>query len=152
MSYVLSVEMGSQLNEAIADVVVQAEASRAILTDEGGNILACSPEPDGADHEVQTVAALAAGSFAANCELARLCDETAFRAVSHEGEQTSLFVQAIGEHHLLVVIFERTTTLGLVKLYAGKAARELQQRLTERPTASPSHPTAFELSTQGNIF
>ncbi|MCE9614394.1 MAG: roadblock/LC7 domain-containing protein [Lentisphaerae bacterium] len=125
----LDIEQARALNRVVTDLLVQAEASVVLLTDIGGNVLAQAPQRN--DPHLQTMAALAAGAFSATRELARLTGETAFRSVSHEGEQTSLFVQSLNEDFLLVIVFQRTTTLGLVKLYGRQAATDLAPMLGE---------------------
>jgi len=130
MTSALTAEQGGLLTQAVSDLLVQAEATTVLLADIGGNILAQSPARD----ENHTIAALAAGSFCATRELAVLSGETTFHAVSHEGEQTSIYVQSVTSNYLLLVIFQKTTTLGLVKLYARKSARELRPLLGEIAT------------------
>lgn len=136
----LDVEQARALNRIVTDLLVQAEASVVLLTDIGGNVLA--QEPQRTDPQLQTMAALAAGAFSATRELARLTGETAFRSVSHEGEKTSLFVQSLTDDFLLVIVFQRTTTLGLVKLYGRQAATDLSPLLGDLRHQSPA-PTRY---------
>lgn len=146
MATALTVENSGQLKQIIADLLVQAEALTVLLTDIGGNVMAQAPERD--DPEIQTVAALAAGSFCATRELASLSGERAFHAVCHEGEETSIYVANVEGDYLLLVIFQKVTTLGLVKLYARKAAKDMRpilKRVSDQIMAA-APDASFDLS------
>lgn len=143
-------QMGRALNRVATDLLVQAEASMVILTDIGGNILAQAPALG--DARLASMAALAAGAFAATRELAMLTGETGFRSVSHEGEQSSLFVQCVGSDTLVVIVYQKNTTLGLVKLYARRAAQDLLPLLAVdlRGATTPEEEQPFELNDQAD--
>jgi predicted regulator of Ras-like GTPase activity (Roadblock/LC7/MglB family) len=146
MNALLTTEQGRALNRVVSDLLVQTESNVVLLTDIGGNILTQAPNRE--DRNLPTMAALAAGAFAATRELALLTGETGFRCVSHEGDQAGLFVHSVGADGLLVIVFQRTTTLGLVKLYARKAAEELAPMLAVVMGGTQAHPEsmpAFEL-------
>jgi len=129
MTAALSPEQGRHLTTAVEALSVQAEACAALLTDQAGNVLAGTPYGD--DSTVQAVGALGAGSFAATRELASLTGETAFDSISHQGAETGIYVKTLDGIFLLMVIFDRATTLGLVKLYTDRAIAELSPLLHE---------------------
>ena len=58
------------------------------------------------------MAALAAGSFAANEAIAGLVGESNFSSIYQQGEHHSLLVGNVGGNLLLVVIFKATTSVG----------------------------------------
>lgn len=153
MAAYIPTQMGRAFNRVATDLLVQAEARIVLLTDIGGNILAQAPALG--DARLASIAALAAGAFSATRELARLAGENSFRSVSHEGEQASLFVQSVGADTLIVIVFEKGTTLGLVKLYARRAAQDLMPLLAADPRGAltPGEQVPFELVDQaGAIF
>ena len=129
MTAALSTEQGRRLNDAVGALAVQAEACAALLTDQAGNVLAGTPY--GEESTVQAVGALGAGTFSATKELAALTGETAFDSVSHQGSRTGIYVKSLEGLFLLMVIFDKTTTLGLVKLYTDRAIEELAPILRE---------------------
>lgn len=106
------------LHEAMLDLMLEAEAAAVILCDSGGNILTNTSWQD--QEHVDSVAALAAGSFAATQALASLTGEARFNSVAHEGTSSSVYIQRIAHEFLLVVQFGKSTSLGLVKLYVEK--------------------------------
>lgn len=126
----ISIEQARALENALADLVFEAEAAAAILSDIGGNVFASTRGPEG--FGLDTLSALAAGSFAATRELARQMGESEFQSVYHQGENTSIYIQGIAGASLLTVIFDnQTTTVGLVKLYAGKLLQQTAPLLSE---------------------
>jgi predicted regulator of Ras-like GTPase activity (Roadblock/LC7/MglB family) len=153
MASVISQTQGQRLNQAVEDLMVQAEAEAVLLMDTGGNVISHTPYRD--DSLIQTIAALGAGSFSATRELAVMTEETAFSSVVHEGETTSTYIQSLPYDCLLVVIFRKQTTLGLVKLYAQKSAGELKpllKQVTGQSVVAADGTVCFELDTSRTVF
>lgn len=141
------------LNEVVLDLLLEAEASAVILCDHGGNILTNTSWSE--DAAVDTFSALAAGAFAATQELATMNGEAQFNSVWHEGETVSVYIQRVAEDFLLIVRFNKSTTLGLVKLYADKATQSMLALLSvlSLPGATQPHGMArFELQEESNLF
>ena len=142
------------LHEALLDLLLEAEATAVILCDRGGNIVTNTSWNE--DTQVETVAALAAGSFASTQELAMMTGESHFQSVSHEGENTSIYIRSVATQFLLVVQFGAGTTLGLVKLYTDKTAQKahaLLSVLTHQTLAvARKSDTSFELNTPTPTF
>lgn len=143
----ISASQEVQLRQMVEDLTVQAEAEAVLVTDTGGNLLTSSSTLP--DDELQTIAALGAGSFAATRELAVMTGEEGFQSVAHEGTRSGIYVRIVADAFLIIVIFEKTTTLGLVKLYAEKAAcrlKEVLNAVASQTTASAAgNQVSFEL-------
>jgi predicted regulator of Ras-like GTPase activity (Roadblock/LC7/MglB family) len=141
------------LHEAVLDLMLEAEAAAVILCDSGGNILTNTSWQD--QEHVESVAALAAGSFAATQALASLAGEARFNSVAHEGASSSVYIQRIANEFLLVVQFGTSTSLGLVKLYAEKAelaiAGLLSMVMENGGTAGPD-AEVFEMDASDSVF
>ena len=150
----ISKEQAGALYQTVSDLMVQSEARAVFVTDQGGNVLTSSHTMT--ESEVQTLAALAAGSFAATRELAAITGEGKFQAISHEGEKGGIYVRCIADSFLIIVIFEKTTTLGLVKLYSAKAAHRLVGVLTQISTQTISSARTegvnFQLQNSDSVF
>ncbi|MBD3165994.1 hypothetical protein GF324_05315 [bacterium] len=113
--------------QAILDrVVSEAEADGVFLVDNDGFLVAEAGE---IENDRVALAALIAASFGATAEVARILGEAAFNKLTHQGENTSLFVIKAGERHILIVVFGSETNLGLVKLYAEQASDALGEFL-----------------------
>ena len=126
--YALRDDQGRALNRLLNRIAGQMEAEALLISDIGGNILAQEIRKE--DESIQTIAALAAGSFAATRELARMIGEPEFLSVFHRGREQSIFMQSLASQFLVVAIVQKTTAQGLVKLCLEKIAPELEVILT----------------------
>lgn len=117
-AYAISEEQSRALRAAAGDFTILADARALILCDCAGCVLVCTDGIESADTE--SIGALAAGSFVATRELASILNEKAFQSIYHQGEETHIFVRSIADAFLAIVIFDKRTTVGLVKLYVGK--------------------------------
>lgn len=115
-------KMLQQTKQLLEDTVVQTEALGAFLVDLDGYLVARAGQCDVDD---TSLSALAAASFQATSEIARLVGEHSFRSNIHHGHHRSLFLRQIGARHILIVVFDESTLLGLVKLHAEKSGDRL---------------------------
>ncbi|MCK5843958.1 MAG: roadblock/LC7 domain-containing protein, partial [Victivallales bacterium] len=113
MQYIISREESQEIEAILLDLLVRAEAEAIFLCDKGGNIVAQNTTEQYAHEE--NIAALAAGSFYATRELARLIGEPVFRYIFHRGDKTSIYMQNTIKDMLLLVVFGRQSNPGLVK-------------------------------------
>lgn len=152
--YAINAEQGKRLNTALKDLMVLAEADGVFMADHGGNLIAHNtPAQD--DMIIQTMAALGAGSFIATRELAGLIGEEEFRSMFHQGEKSSIYVQSIAANFLLLVIFGRSTPVGLVKLHVERAAEVIAPILTEidgQSVADAGNAQTFEINQDSKLF
>lgn len=120
---VITIEAAAQLLNALEDLLEKSEASFAMVIDRGGAILSQHGTLPPATDPV-TIAALAAGSYAATSELAARIGEAEFSVLHQEGRENQILMMAVDEDVVLVTTFGPQTTLGLVRFYsAGAVAR-----------------------------
>jgi predicted regulator of Ras-like GTPase activity (Roadblock/LC7/MglB family) len=124
-----------RLDEELHQLLAQSEATTALLIDTGGFLISSSG--DTSQFDLTTIAALAAGAFMANQTIAGLVRETQFTSLYQQGERFSLFVQAIEDQALLVVIFQAHLSVGLVKYYAQPAAQRIFGHLQTAHARNP---------------
>lgn len=86
--------------------------------------------------ETLSLASLAASSFAATQQLARILDENEFTLLFHEGKSLNLHVSQVTDQVLLIVTFGRETQVGKVRLYTQRAIEVLRQ-IFEGPEDEP---------------
>ncbi|MBN1268013.1 MAG: roadblock/LC7 domain-containing protein [Kiritimatiellae bacterium] len=134
MLYSMSQEQHRQIDNILLDLLARAEAEAVFLCDRGGNILV-ENTTEHYKHE-ENIAALAAGSFFATRELARLIGEPEFRYIFHRGETTSVYLQHAAADMLLMVVFGKQSNPGLVKLYSDESTRALDTVLRTMLNAS----------------
>ncbi len=110
--------------DAILDAFLKQSAARcALLVDRDGHMVTSRGASQRVD--VDTISALVAGSFAATREMARLLGEEEFTALYHQGKSDNIQLSLVGDRALLTAIFDETTTVGMVRLYAAEAAKRL---------------------------
>src|SRR5881394_3273225 len=103
----------------------EANAKIVFLVDKNGQLIASVGEVENLD--TTSLASLTAGNIAATGGLAKLIGEKEFSILFHEGERDHLHISIVGQRVILVVIFDRRATLGLVRLRVKKASEELEQ-------------------------
>ena len=125
----LSKERGDALGRLLAALADECEAQAVVVCDTGGNILA--QESHISAEKVETVAALAAGSFAATKELATVIGEPGFKAIFHRGQKSGILIQALGNAFMILILFGETTIEGLVRLCVKRVGPQLESLLTD---------------------
>ncbi|MBI5904004.1 MAG: roadblock/LC7 domain-containing protein [Deltaproteobacteria bacterium] len=104
------------LSEAYAKVV--------FLVDKNGTLLASAGQTERFD--TTSLASLAAGNIAATGGLANLIGEKEFSILFHEGERDNMHISVVADRLILVVIFDRRSSVGLVRLRVRRVSMELE--------------------------
>jgi predicted regulator of Ras-like GTPase activity (Roadblock/LC7/MglB family) len=99
------------------------------LVDKNGSLLACAGETG--DFDTTSLASLAAGNIAATGGLASLIGEKEFSILFHEGERDNMHISVVADRLILVVVFDRRSSVGLVRLRVRRAAADLERILRE---------------------
>jgi predicted regulator of Ras-like GTPase activity (Roadblock/LC7/MglB family) len=136
----------------VADRLQQDSRSRAILViDKNGQLIADA----GASGELDTtsLSSLVAGNVAATGGIAKLIEEEEFTGQFHEGKGISVHMTIVGRRMILVVLFDKNTTHGLVRLRVKKATTELETILEEvvKKAKSPQAVNVFAEITDADI-
>ena len=116
-----------ELDRLLGELVARSEASSALIIDKAGFLITQSGTDSGVDST--TLAALAAGSFAATQGMASIVSESNFHCVYQQGESFSLIVQNIEHDTLLVVVFAAHVSVGAVKYFANSAVPRIADQL-----------------------
>ncbi|RKX33057.1 MAG: hypothetical protein DRP22_01190 [Verrucomicrobia bacterium] len=127
MFQALTPEVSGKIDGILQELLVRAEADAVYLCDHAGNIIARQTCADYSNED--NIAALAAGSFSATHELARLIGQPRFDYVFHRGENLSVYMQRAPSGMILMVMFGTVSNPGLVRVYAEEAIRELKPLL-----------------------
>jgi len=107
-------EDAEQIGVLLNGLLREANARTALLVDRTGQMLATVGEEPRFDPVA--FASLTAADFSANDQLARMLGENEFGSLFHQGEKDSLYLADVAHRVILVVLFDNSTTLGLVKL------------------------------------
>jgi predicted regulator of Ras-like GTPase activity (Roadblock/LC7/MglB family) len=147
---VFTLEDVATLDGILAEFLQKAEAELTVVIDRGGNVI--SQYGDISIMDVTIIAALAAGSFAATKELARRIGEIEFNALYHQGDGNHIFMNSVDDDTIMITVFGKRTTVGLVRFYSAGAAKKVAELL--KSLQGNTHEVAFAASEigTGDIF
>lgn len=119
----LTIEDVAALDAILGEFVSKAEGDLVVVVDRGGNVISQFGDKEAVD--VTIIAALAAGSFAATCELAHRIGEVEFNALYHQGNGSHIFMNSVDDETIMITVFGKRTTVGLVRFYAAQSAQNV---------------------------
>ena len=142
------------LEQVLDRLLALSRAKRAMLIDVDGHMVAT--RGSGAEQiDNDSISALVAGTYAATKETARLLGEKEFSVLFHQGEKDSIQLTLINDRLLLGIIFDDSTTLGMVRLYASETAKKVQEVLSrphaDKPGESPTLGENFGQSVEQSL-
>ena len=138
----LTLENVASLDGILGDFLKKADADLTVVIDRGGNVI--SQFGDISVMDVTIIAALAAGSFAATKELARRIGEVEFNALYHQGNGSHIFMNSVDDDTIMITVFGRRTTVGLVRFYSASAAQNVGALL--KSLSNTGHGFSFDAS------
>ncbi|GAB4370934.1 MAG: roadblock/LC7 domain-containing protein [Deltaproteobacteria bacterium] len=112
-----------EFQEVLKKLHADSYAKVVFLIDKNGSLLSSAGETDAFD--TTSIASLAAGNIAATGGLASLIGEKEFSILFHEGERDNMHLSVIENRLILVVIFDRRSSVGLVRLRVRRAGEEM---------------------------
>lgn len=115
-----------ELDRLLSELVRRSEATASMIIDKGGFLINQAGELSSMDST--SLAALAAGSFAATQGMASIVSEENFNCVYQQGDNHSLLVQNIEKDTLLVVVFAVNVSVGAVKYFANATVPLIAQQ------------------------
>lgn len=111
------------IDQVLTELLEKTNALSAHLVDRSGQLITTAGRTG--DFDATAFASLIAADFTANAELAQLLGETGVEAVVSEGKQRSVYSCLLAERVIMCTVFDRRSTLGLVRFRANRAALEL---------------------------
>jgi len=121
------------IDRVLERLLEKTNALSVHLIDRSGQLITTSGRS--ADFDATAFASLVAADFTANAEVSQLLGEAAIEAVVNEGRSRSVYSCLLADRVIMCTVFDKRSTLGLVRLRAGKAAGELEgvfKRLFEK--------------------
>jgi predicted regulator of Ras-like GTPase activity (Roadblock/LC7/MglB family) len=106
-------ELG-RLRAVLHDLWRDSNARAVFVIDRNGMELSSAGETE--QFDATSLASLAAGNVAATDGLAKLIGEREFSVLFHEGHEDHLHISVVAQRYILLVIFDRRSSLGLVRL------------------------------------
>jgi predicted regulator of Ras-like GTPase activity (Roadblock/LC7/MglB family) len=127
MNIVITKNDLEKINSCLNKMVSASWAHSVLLIDRSGQLIAHHGDTPGID--ILSLSALTAANFGATAEIARILGEEEFTLLFHKGKSENVYFSAIGEHVILVTLFDDKTSLGLIRLQINKIIDELSKIL-----------------------
>jgi predicted regulator of Ras-like GTPase activity (Roadblock/LC7/MglB family) len=116
-----------QIDAVLREMLKKSDASLALLIDQGGFLIAS--QGDAGSFDLTSIAALSSGAFMATQTIAGLVEEASFSSVYQQGDTHSIFITAVDEQCQLVVIFQSSVGVGVVKYYSAAIAEQIAAQM-----------------------
>jgi predicted regulator of Ras-like GTPase activity (Roadblock/LC7/MglB family) len=112
------------IDTAIHTHLMASGLDNVIFMDMAGNTIA---NHDNGENFIDSTAfaALAAGNFAAVDAMAKLVGESEFSLLFHKGEKSSIHFSKVNNDTLLIAMFKKDISLGLVRLKVAETIKEI---------------------------
>jgi len=130
-------------------LLTDASAKVVFLVDKNGTLLASAGDAVGFD--TTSLASLAAGNIAATGGLANLIGEKEFSILFHEGERDNMHLSVVAERLILVIVFDRRSSVGLVRLRVRQATARLAAVMAAIVAAGDAESGVVEELTEADI-
>ncbi|MHC5035966.1 MAG: roadblock/LC7 domain-containing protein [Planctomycetota bacterium] len=124
-----------RIDKYLLEFLKLSKARCSLLIDKEGHMVTRVGET--ANLDLDTISALVAGSYAATKEMARVLGEVEFADLFHQGKKESIQLLLVGDRTLLTVIFDTSTTVGMVRLYAKELTKKLTQLFQKAAERKP---------------
>jgi predicted regulator of Ras-like GTPase activity (Roadblock/LC7/MglB family) len=145
---IVTIQAAEELLALLEEFLDKSEASYAVVIDRGGTILSQHGKlPEDTDPTI--LAALAAGSFAATCELALRIGESEFTALYQQGKRWHILMSAVDGDAVMSTIFGAKTTVGLVRFYAERTVKQVATVLESLRASTHVEPIFTERDLHG---
>jgi len=116
------------IDNVIKTNLIAAGLEHVLFMDLGGNAIA--KHDNGKSYLDSTAfAALAAGNYAAVDAMAKLVGESEFSLLFHKGKKLSIHFSKVTDDTLLISMFNKDISLGLVRLKVAEAIEKINQIL-----------------------
>jgi predicted regulator of Ras-like GTPase activity (Roadblock/LC7/MglB family) len=133
------------ISTALHKLLNDTSATSVMLLDKSGQVVAT--QGNGIKRNATQLGALLAGAFSSSREVAQLLGEKDFRTIFQQGVHENIYTTMVEEQWLLVIVFDKLTHIGLVKVLSKKASDELG-RILERVRADTSRMKSSVLNIQ----
>ena len=125
MSYTLNQQQLDRIENILKADLIDNGVRCVFLIDMAGNIVTNLDNGE-KQHDIYSLAALAAGNFGAVSAMANIIGEQEFSLLFHKGEEESIHFSKVVEDLLLLTIFNKNVSLGFLRLKVAEAVKRIQ--------------------------
>jgi predicted regulator of Ras-like GTPase activity (Roadblock/LC7/MglB family) len=126
---ILFADEEQRLISLLERLCADAKGRAVFLIDRNGRLVATAGSTAGLD--TTSLSSLVAGSIAATGSLAQLIGETGFTGLFLGGEESHLYIAIVEERLIAAVLFDRTTSVGLVRFRVTQIREEIARALAD---------------------
>jgi len=128
--WVFSETSFDKINGTVNDLCSRLKAHVVVFADMNGYPISfCG---DTKRIEINNLTAVGAGTFSATTEMAHLIHEKKqFKFIYHEGDSQNIYLCNVGEDYLMIVVFSKSTAVGMVRALTAHAVEKLSGLLSE---------------------
>ena len=116
-------EDAKSIHAILVDFLRESNARTALIVDRTGQMITTAGEAPTFDPTA--FASLTAADFSANDQLAKMIGEPEFASLFHQGEKESMYLADVARRVILVVLFDQSTTVGMVRLKVKQTVTDL---------------------------
>ena len=128
MSYTLGQEQLDGMEEILQQDLIDVGVRCVFLIDMAGNIIANRDNGE-SQHDVYSLAALAAGNFGAVSAMAKIIGEGEFSLLFHKGKKENIHFNKIATEFLMITIFSNDISLGFLRLKVNESVEKIKNIL-----------------------
>ncbi len=116
------------IDKVITTDLIEAGIDYVLFIDMAGNTIA---KHDNGKNRLDSIAfaALAAGNFATVDAMAKLVGESEFSLLFHKGKKSSIHFSKVNDDTILITMFTKDISLGLVRLKVSEAIKQINKIL-----------------------
>ncbi|CAB1076462.1 gliding motility protein MglA [Olavius algarvensis Delta 1 endosymbiont] len=128
MSFTLGQQQLDNIENVLQQDLIDNGVRCVFLIDMAGNIVA-NLDSGEKQHDIYSLAALAAGNFGAVSAMAKIIGESEFSLLFHKGKNENIHFNKITTEFLLITIFGNDISLGFLRLKVSESVEQLQSQL-----------------------
>ena len=113
------------IKQILEELKQNTKAEIVFISDSEGHCIASTGDME--DSYLNSISSLIAGSIAAVNSIAEMLDIEKFPSVLTESANKSLHVSLINQRTMLIVIFDRTSNLGIIRFRVKNAIKEFEK-------------------------
>ena len=133
------------ITDALKRLMSDTSATSVMLLDKSGQVI--SSLGMSTKRNATSLGALLAGAFSSSRHIAELLGEKDFRTIFQQGVHENIYTTMVEEQWLLVIVFDKLTHIGLVKVLSKKTSEELGRTL-DRVRADTNNQKSSVLNIQ----
>ena len=120
----LGPEQLEAIESGLQEELIDSGVHSVMVIDMAGNIIS-QLDNGNCDHDLYSLAALASANFAAVDTMAKIVGEEEFSLLFHKGESENIHFSKVNAEFLLITIFGKDVTLGILRLKVAEAIQKI---------------------------